>query len=102
MKPFLATLIRRYPQTSNNIKSARSDSEKSIHRFQLWKLGLNVATFSIWQSFYIIFTVFLLIQDRCFSFRTKMPVQQIYGLLRYCDYYDFFDFDKRSPQVPHL
>ncbi|MFH4980611.1 hypothetical protein AB6A40_007320 [Gnathostoma spinigerum] len=52
------------------------------HRYPIWKLSLDVATFGIFYLFHVVFIIFSLLQDDCFFLANLMEMRQAFGIIR--------------------
>lgn len=71
-------------RTQNKIKTV---SQKISNRFPLWKLALNVLTFTIFNFPYILFAIWLLLHvqtDRCYFQRNYSNMMHYLGIIRSC------------------
>uniref|UniRef100_A0A0M3I7P2 G_PROTEIN_RECEP_F1_2 domain-containing protein n=1 Tax=Ascaris lumbricoides TaxID=6252 RepID=A0A0M3I7P2_ASCLU len=76
-------LVKRISSPANSFRGKnRLDNDKR-QRFPIWKVTLNVGTFTLFGSFYVSWCIFLLShRDGCFFIRNFFEVMRLLGIIR--------------------
>ncbi|KAH7722432.1 Protein DCAR-1 [Aphelenchoides avenae] len=87
---FLITVVlvhKAHKFASSFHRKSENDTKKPrtlVNRFPMWKIALNVATFAVFHSFYMIWSAFLLYnRDPCLYQKNFVIMSKILGVVRF-------------------
>ncbi|VDM45820.1 unnamed protein product [Toxocara canis] len=79
---FTVMFVQRAHKFARSFRTKNGDSANETRfRFPLWKLSLNVGTFAVLNLFYVIWAMFMLVQDQCFFQHYYAEMMRLLGLI---------------------